>query len=832
MRKQLVIRGGEVVPDLNRVAGVVCYIRLALVFVLTFIIPLYPSIEDDVFLKRPFTVKDSIETSYIVDPARFTGRGLRGQQPLGFPIYSPDDKAFLLVTQRGLLSDNALEGTIWLFDRETVRDYVLGKSRSVPVPRKLASVMATSNTPVIDDVRWIDGSKRIAFLGKDRSPYQQLFLADVDTGQLMVLTKGNSYVTAYDIRGDAIAYTALTQQRRPARFDRDFIEVNNMSIYQLLYRNPVASADLEEGTVQQLENSLHIVRGGKEIPMEFKMEGSPLRLFVPTLSLSPDAKSLITVAPIQEIPKGWDQYVPRLEMLRVKPGPYKNEYGIEGDQIPARYAIVNLETGSASSLVDAPAGRDLGYISVPTGAFWLEDNRHVVLTNTYRPFSASTDATPSLHRTEGPAVTVVDVPTREIGPDIELRPLEPPLFSSGPQKRITGIIWSETTHEVTIQYSGPDPGDDWVSAADTYALRSGKWLKTEEGGAHRSAKAEGPIVLTVRQDLNHPPMLWGRAHGKSSDSVIWDPNPQLPVIKMGKTALYSWKDENGKNWAGVLALPPDYDTKRRYPLVIQTHGFDASKFFSDGEYTTGSGGLALVAKNIIILQMEESVPHFSSSQIGSPEEAPENLAGFESAVNNLADSGLVDRTRVGVIGFSRTCFHVLYALARRPNLFAAASVTDGVNFSYVEYLLAHGMDEYLNESEIINGGPPFGNNLTKWTRNAPNFGLDKIKTPLLISALHQGNLLSQWETYSGLRRLSKPVEMLFWWKENTPHILVQPAQRYASQQSAVDWFDFWLNGREDTDPTKAEQYARWRELRKLQEQNAQHPQQANPPSVH
>jgi len=40
-----------------------------------------------------------------------------------------------------------------------------------------------------------------------------------------------------------------------------------------------------------------------------------------------------------------------------------------------------------------------------------------------------------------------------------------------------------------------------------------------------------------------------------------------------------------------------------------------------------------------------------------------------------------------------------------------------------------------------------------------------------------------------------------------------------SQQGNVDWFCFWLKGEEDPDPAKAEQYARWRELRKLQQRN-------------
>ena len=50
--------------------------------------------------------------------------------------------------------------------------------------------------------------------------------------------------------------------------------------------------------------------------------------------------------------------------------------------------------------------------------------------------------------------------------------------------------------------------------------------------------------------------------------------------------------------------------------------------------------------------------------------------------------------------------------------------------------------------------------------------------------------------------------------------LRNPAARMASQGGSVDWFRFWLKGEEDSDPAKAEQYKRWRELRKLQEANA------------
>jgi hypothetical protein len=42
---------------------------------------------------------------------------------------------------------------------------------------------------------------------------------------------------------------------------------------------------------------------------------------------------------------------------------------------------------------------------------------------------------------------------------------------------------------------------------------------------------------------------------------------------------------------------------------------------------------------------------------------------------------------------------------------------------------------------------------------------------------------------------------------------VKPWEQRTSQQAAVDWFEFWLNGVEDADPDKREQYARWRQMR-------------------
>jgi hypothetical protein len=75
----------------------------------------------------------------------------------------------------------------------------------------------------------------------------------------------------------------------------------------------------------------------------------------------------------------------------------------------------------------------------------------------------------------------------------------------------------------------------------------------------------------------------------------------------------------------------------------------------------------------------------------------------------------------------------------------------------------------------------------------------------------------EWEIYASLVAQEKVVDMIYF--PDGQHVLQKPLERMASQHGNVDWFRLWLKGEEDPDPTKAEQYARWRELRKLQHAN-------------
>ena len=187
----------------------------------------------------------------------------------------------------------------------------------------------------------------------------------------------------------------------------------------------------------------------------------------------------------------------------------------------------------------------------------------------------------------------------------------------------------------------------------------------------------------------------------------------------------------------------------------------------------------------------------------------------EAVIDKLDKQNLIDRNRVGISGFSRWVCFVGYVLTHSKYHFAAASLVDGISCGYFEEI-AH--PEYgWDIDNLMGGSPPIGEGLGLWMKNSPGFNLDKVQVPVQLAALGTKSIISAWEWYVGLSIQKKPVDFVY--VPNAVHIAEKLSDRRSRQQHIVDWFRFWLKGDQDPDPAKADQYKRWRELRKLQEQN-------------
>jgi dipeptidyl aminopeptidase/acylaminoacyl peptidase len=368
-----------------------------------------------------------------------------------------------------------------------------------------------------------------------------------------------------------------------------------------------------------------------------------------------------------------------------------------------------------------------------------------------------------------------------------------------------------------VQFAGGDKERVLVRFNDREhaSIQVSEYQRTADSTWKSVGQRESPIDaeaggfdVTIKQGLNEPPLLVASKTGRSR--VIWDPNPQLKNIEMGEAGVYTWEDKEGRNFKGGLYKPINYKDGRRYPLVIQTHGFSESSFMPAGTaFPNGFAARQLAAAGFIVLQVGEACPS------GDPSEGPCVVSAYESGARKLISDGLADPEEIGIIGFSRSCFYVMETLTTGSLPLKAALITDGWMVSYSQYMQWPSL--YSKEGNSMIGAAPFGDGLELWLKRSPEFNLDKITTPLLVVGDGPFDTLLMWQPYAALRYLKKPVDFIM--LNTHEHILTNPAVRMASQGGSVDWFRFWLQDYEDPDPAKADQYARWRGLRKLQEQN-------------
>src|SRR5260370_35774327 len=110
---------------------------------------------------------------------------------------------------------------------------------------------------------------------------------------------------------------------------------------------------------------------------------------------------------------------------------------------------------------------------------------------------------------------------------------------------------------------------------------------------------------------------------------------------------------------------------------------------------------------------------------------------WDSAVRTLARQGIVDRNKVGIIGFRRTGWYTEFILTHSEIPYRAATVTDNVEYSLGEYWLQHSGD-VINGWDAMYGGPPFGETLANWQKYAISFNVDKVHTPLLMEEMGYG----------------------------------------------------------------------------------------------
>jgi hypothetical protein len=707
--------------------------------------------------------------------------------------FSPDGNYFAVVTERGRLNVNCVEDAVRFYRTRNVK-YYLEHSDTLQLPSPIWVVTRSTMKEgrIISHWRWLPNSSGVAFLERVSGGNQRLVLADLKKKAVRPLTSAIESVGTFDIRdGQHYVYTITDPadlEKTQAEHQAPAIVGTGRDLDELLFSDHLRS--------RSRRTYLWAVVGGNHF--EVKHDGTPLVSYG-DLALSPNGASLVTTLPVAEVPQSWETlYQPPFASYPHHIHVGHQDVQSEEGSVTSQYVRIILRSGSVQGLVDAPTSNDAGWWAAGSPS-WSSDGQEILLPGT---FIKSTANVPSR-----PCVAVVDLFSNMTTCVEILKGRTETGFEKGYHAVFSAHFAEGDKQRVMISFSNRD----WSYGTIEYRhTADNTWKVAQQFNGVPEIGHDG-LEVTVRQGLNEPPLLV--AADKHTSKVVWDPNPQLKDIELEQASVYTWKDKEGQDWIGGLFKPSSYKPGRRYPLVIQTHGFTEFEFRPSGVFPTAFAARALAAVGIVVLQVKEHCPTVT------PYEGTCVVSGYESAVNQLVSEGLVDPEKIGIIGFSRTCFYVMEALTMGSFHPKAASITDGVMETYLQYMTAVDWNgnAVVNEFDSMIGAPPFGDGLQQWLKRSPGFNLDKVTSPLLVVGISPWRSLFMWEPYAGLRCLHKPVDLMI--LNSTQHVLTNPAVRMASQGGTLDWFRFWLKDEEDPDPTKAEQYSRWRKLRKQQKEN-------------
>jgi len=332
---------------------------------------------------------------------------------------------------------------------------------------------------------------------------------------------------------------------------------------------------------------------------------------------------------------------------------------------------------------------------------------------------------------------------------------------------------------------------------------------------HHCAKARAALVCTHETSVR-PRRLAAIDTATGRIRELFDPNPDFARLTLGPVQRLRWRNDRGLEAWGDLVLPPNHQPGTRLPLVVvQYESYGFLRGGTGDEYPIfllADRGFAVLSiqRQPFIGSIDYSLTTPDQINAASQRDWADRWSSHSTLMTGVAKvvaGGWADPKRVGITGLSDGATTTTFALIN-ADAFAAAAISS--------CCFEPGM-------AMAFGGPAWADQLRSFgypslTAPDPDFwkpmslvdNAARLDTPLLMQ-LADSEFRGALESFSALREQGQPVEMYVFPDEL--HIKVQPLHRLAVYDRNLDWFAFWLQGREDPDPAKSAQYARWRALR-------------------
>jgi dipeptidyl aminopeptidase/acylaminoacyl peptidase len=378
-----------------------------------------------------------------------------------------------------------------------------------------------------------------------------------------------------------------------------------------------------------------------------------------------------------------------------------------------------------------------------------------------------------------------------VGGDIFVIPAEggkPRNLTPGRKASASWLTW---THDGKIAAGEFVGGDSSVISLDP---ANGKIESLYSGADHVSAGTWGPSVsisgdgkslAAARSSFGAPPEVWAGPTGS------WK-----QITQRNKSVKPAWGEAKSIHWRsdpfevqGWLVYPANFDSAKKYPLVVSVHGGPGAAVQSTWP-SIGDFAMALAASGYFVL-----MPNPRGSFGGGEEFTRANVRDFGygdlrdilSGVDEAEKVAPIDPNRVGITGWSYGGYMTMFAVTQ-TNRFKAAMAGAGIA-NYQSYYGQNKIDQWMI--------PFFGKSVYEdpevYAKSSPITFIKKVKTPtLVIVGDSDGECPTpqSYEFWHALKTLGVETQLVIY--EHEGHMFVKPEHRRDRIRRTVAWFDAHL----------------------------------------
>ena len=347
----------------------------------------------------------------------------------------------------------------------------------------------------------------------------------------------------------------------------------------------------------------------------------------------------------------------------------------------------------------------------------------------------------------------------------------------------------------TIYFNEGVRATNQVLALDV-ATGAVRQLTRERASVSAMQDEDSKRVLLSYADPKTPPTLYTvDAPERIGERRAWrqltDANPQARQFLLGEEEEITWTSADGKTVGGILVRPVGYRAGERYPLIVAIHGGPAAADVLG--FNGGYGAQVYAGAGYAVLK-----PNYRGSTNYGQAHKTDIVGdyfrkGYEdimTGVDHLIAQGIVDSTRMGVLGWSAgghwsnwilthtDRFKAISSGAGTSNwisMYAQSDVQRNRQFYLGDKLPYDDFDAYWNQSPI------------KYIRNA--------RTPTMIHVVEGDPRVpspQSVELHMALKTLGVPTELYLY--PGTTHGIPDPRNQLVKSMSEMAWMDHYVRG--------------------------------------